>query len=60
MELEALLGSLGGCYVNPPVKVDSGLQVLARLLLQLLTELLPLHRTDISCGWRVILAVDGE
>jgi len=50
VELEGLAWALSGRDVDPLVKVGRGLQVLPGLLLQLLPELLPLHRTNVGCN----------
>lgn len=47
VEFEGPAGSLSGCNKHTLVEVGGGLQVLPRLLLQLLTELLPLHRSNV-------------
>lgn len=49
MEFEAPARPLSRCYKHTLVKVGGGLQVIARLLLQLLSELLPLHRSNVGC-----------
>lgn len=48
MEFESPAKALCRCDGHTLVKVRSGLQVLPGLLLQLLTELLPLYRSNVS------------
>lgn len=47
MEFEALARALSWCNKHTLVKVGRGLQVIPRLFLQLLTELLPLYRSNV-------------
>lgn len=49
VEFEALARTLSWCHGYPQVKVGSGLHFLPGLLLQLLTELLPLYGSYVSC-----------
>lgn len=59
MELEALARALCRRDEDAVVEVGSRLQVLSRLLLQLLTELFPLHRADVCYRQRKASVVDS-
>lgn len=48
MEFEAPTRALSWCNKHALVEVGRGLQVVTRLLLQLLTELLPLYRSNVG------------
>lgn len=49
VELETLARALSWCDEHTLVEVGCGLQLLPRLLLQLLSELLSFYRTDVCC-----------